>query len=263
MTQDDLIYFKSWFADYTRSYYSNDKEDQKNILLKVEHTDNVCGNIARIARGSSLDDNQTMLAEAVALFHDVGRFSQYTKYKTFRDAISINHGLLGSKILIEEKVLQRLPGDEQQLIIQAVKYHNAFAIPTLPDNKTISFLKLIRDADKLDIFRVFIKYYESPVEERASATAFSMPDTPEYSHIMLACIMNNHVASYATIRNENDFKLMKLSWIYDLHYKESVRLLVENNYMNRIIDKLPCTEDIRAAIIVLREYVRQRLSNGE
>ena len=263
MTQDDLIYFKGWFADYTRSYYTSDREDQKNILLKVEHTDNVCRNIVAIAEGSSLEGNQVRLAETVALFHDVGRFRQYTKYKTFRDALSINHGLLGSKILIEEKVLQRIPGDEQKLIIQAVKFHNAFAIPTVLDSKVVLFLKLVRDADKVDIFRVFIKYYESPREERASATAFGLPDTPEYSKLMLSCIMNKHVASYSNIRTENDFKLMKLSWVYDMHFKESVRLLQERNYVNGIIGKLPQTEDILAAMEVFREYISQRLYSGQ
>ncbi|MBI5665550.1 MAG: HD domain-containing protein [Nitrospirae bacterium] len=263
MTQDDLIYFKSWFADYTRSYYSPDNEDQKNILLKVEHTDNVCRNIVKIAEGSSLDGNQVRLAEAVALFHDVGRFRQYTKYKTFRDSISLNHGLLGSRILVEEKVLQRLPVDEQQLIIQAVKFHNAFAIPTVLDSEVVLFLKLIRDADKVDIFRVFIEYYESPVEKRASATAFRMPDVPEYSKVMISCIINKHVASYSNIRSVNDFKLMKLSWVYDMHFKESVRLLQERNYVNSIINKLPQTEDILAAAQVLREYISQRLNSDE
>lgn len=263
MTQDDLIYFKSWFADYARSYYSSDREDQKNILLKVEHTENVCRNIVAIAQGSSLGDNQVRLAEAVALFHDVGRFRQYTKYKTFRDAISINHGLLGSKILFGEKVLQRLPGDEQQLIIQAVKFHNAFAIPTVIDSNVVLFLKLVRDADKVDIFRVFIKYYESPEEERASATAFGLPDSPEYSKLMLSCLMNKHVASYSNIRTENDFKLMKLSWVYDMHFNESVKLVQKRNYVNSIINKLPQTEDILAAAEVLKEYISQRLNSDE
>jgi hypothetical protein len=263
MTQDDLIYLKSWFADYTKAYYSADAEDQKNILLKVEHTDNVCRNIVAIAEGSSLAGNQIKLAEAVALFHDVGRFRQYTRYKTFRDAISLNHGLLGSKILIEEKVLQRLPVDEQQLIIQSVKFHNAFAIPATLDSDVVLLLKLIRDADKVDIFRVFIEYYESPVEKRASATAFRMPDTPEYSEVMLSCIMNKHVASYSNIRTENDFKLMKLSWVYDMHFKESVRLVQERNYLDSIINKLPQTEDILAAAEVLREYISQRLNSDE
>ncbi len=263
MTQEDLIYFKGWFLDYTRSYYSSDQEDQKNILLKVEHTYNVCSNIAGIAGASSLNGNQIRLAETVALFHDLGRFPQYAKYKTFRDAISVNHGLLGAKTLIKQNVLRDIPEDEQQLITQAVKFHGAFAIPSMLNGDTVLFLKLIRDADKVDIFRVFIEYYESPEEDRASATAFRVPDSPEYSKVMLACILNKRVASYTNIRTENDFKLMKLSWVYDMHFKESIRLLEERNYTNKIIDKLPQTDEIHSAVAVLRKYITDRLNDGK
>ena len=262
MTKDDLIFLKNWFSAYTESFYSADDEDQKNILIKVDHTVNVCRNILEIAKGLSINDNDIRLAEAVALFHDVGRFPQYAKYKTFRDADSISHGRLGSKTLIKENVLCRLPDKEQQIIIQAVKFHGAFSIPSTLNGDTVLFLKLIRDADKVDIFRVFIEYYESPAEERASATAFGVPDTPEYSKIMLSRIFNKEIASYSDIKSENDFKLMKLSWVYDMHFKESIRLLLDRDYLNRIIDKLPQTEEIGSAMTFLRQYISERLDNG-
>lgn len=262
MTEDDLTFLKNWFSDYTKSFYSDDEEDQKNIMIKVDHTRNVCRNILEIAKGTSISDNNIRLAEAIALFHDVGRFPQYAKYKTFRDADSISHGRLGAETLVEEKVLGRLPDEEQQVIIQAVKFHGAFSIPKTLNGNTFFFLKLIRDADKLDIFRVFIDYYESPVEERASATAFGVPDTPEISEAMLSRILNKEIASYSDIRTENDFKLMKLSWVYDMHFDESIRLLQERNYLNSIIDKLPQTDEIESAIAVLRQYISERLNNG-
>jgi len=263
MTEKDLQFFKAWFSDFTKSYYSSDTEDQKNITLKVEHTHNVCKNIIEIAQGSSFSETQIRVAEAIALFHDMGRFPQYTRYKTFRDAVSVNHGLLGSKILIQENVLLSLPSYEQQLIIQAVKFHNAFAIPPVLNDETILFLRLIRDADKVDIFRVFLEYYESPKQDRASATALGVPDTPEYSAVMLSCILKKQVASYSNIKTENDFKLMKLSWLYDMHFKESVKLMRKNNYIDRIIDKLPQTDEIKSAMATLKDYLSDRLNTTD
>lgn len=261
MTDSDLTYLKGWFSDYTKSFYSSHEEDQKNIMLKVEHTHNVCRNIIEIAKRSSLSDDRTRIAEAIALFHDIGRFSQYAEYKTFRDADSVSHGRLGSQTLMKENVLRGLPDNEQHLIIQAVKFHGAYSIPTMMNGDTVFYLKLIRDADKIDIFRVFIEYYESPVQERASATAFGVPDTPECSKVMLSCIFNKKIASYSDIKTENDFRLMKLSWVFDMHYKESVRLLQERDYMNMIIEKLPQTEEIREAVTILRQYVSERLGD--
>ncbi len=262
MTDNDLRYFKSWFDDYTRSFYSSDTEDQKNIILKVVHSHDVCRNIVRIAEGSSLSSGQIRAAETVALFHDIGRLSQYAKYKTFRDALSVNHGLLGSKVLKSNNILRNLSDKEQQLIINVVKFHNAFAIPKLLDEDAVLFLKMVRDADKIDIFRVFLEYYESPAEERASATAFRVPDSPEYSGIMLSCIIDRKVASYSNIRTENDFKLMKLSWVYDMNFRESIKMLKEKDYIRKTVEKLPQTDEIMEAMEVMHEYMAQRLKDG-
>lgn len=259
MTEDDLEYFKNWFSEYTKSFYSSNEEDQRNIALKIEHTRNVQKNILQIAEGLSLSKERRRIAETVALFHDIGRFPQYAEYKTFRDAISLSHGLLGKKTLIAERVLDRLSEDERELICRAVNFHGAFSIPTTFNRDTVFFLKMVRDADKIDIFRVFLEYYDSPPEERASATAFGVPDKPEYSKIMLASLHNKEGASYMHIRTENDFKLMKLSWIYVLCFDESVRLLHDRGLIRKMISKLPQTDEIKAALDVLRGYVKERL----
>ena len=259
MKQDDLDFFKKWFSDYCKSFYSSDIEDQKNIHLKEQHTSDVCENIIRIADGLSLSNSMRILAEAIALFHDIGRFPQYAKYKTFRDSISVNHGLLGARILLEEKILQNLAESEQELIIQAVRLHNAFAVPKLEKKDIVFFIKLVRDADKLDIWRIFIEYYEGPRQDTASAIGLGLPDIPEYSGDILSCLYRKEVASLSKIKTFNDFKLLQLSWIYDLNFKPSFRLLSERDYIDRTVSNLPQTEDILNASLSLKEFVRRRI----
>ncbi len=261
MTEEDLIALKGWFDTYTKSFYSSNEEDQKNIMLKIDHTKNVCKDIIGIAGGASLDENQKKIAEAIALLHDIGRFPQYAKYKTFRDAISTNHGRLGMKTIVEKKVLCNLPDREQQVITRVVNFHGAFTIPSVLDEDELLFMKLIRDADKVDIFRVFLEYYESPEEDRASATTFGVPDTPEYSEVMISSILNRQAAAYSKIKTENDFRLMKLSWVYDMHFNESIRILQSRNYINRIIELLPQTDSVKSAAACVRDYILERLSN--
>lgn len=262
MTQDDLNFFKKWFSDYCKSFYSYNIEDQKNISLKEEHTFHVCKNIVTIAERLSLNNNQILLAETVALFHDIGRFPQYAKYKTFKDSISVNHGLLGSQTIIEEMVLQRVPDNEQKIIIQSVKFHNAFSVPKKEKEDIVFFIKLIRDADKLDIWRVFLEYYESPHENKASAVILGLPDIPEYSGSVISGIYKKKMISLSTVKTLNDFKLLQLSWIFDLNFIPSFQLLSERDYIDRIIANLPQTEEIRNASIVLKEFVQQRLKEN-
>ena len=258
MTRNDLNFFKKWFSDYCKSFYSSNIEDQKNIYLKEQHTLNVCENITEIAKELSLSNDQIILSEAVALFHDIGRFPQYAKYKTFRDNISVNHGLLGAQTLLGKKILQNLPDNEQELIIHAVKFHNAFSIPKIEKEDIVFFIKLIRDADKLDIWRVFIEYYESPDENRASAVSLGLPDIPEYSEDVTSCLYKKKIVSLSKIKTLNDFKLLQLSWIYDLNFNPSFRLLLERDYIDRITVKLPQTDEIQKASILLKEFVRNK-----
>ena len=259
MIQDDLYFFKKWFSDYCRSFYSSDIEDQKNISLKEEHTFFVCKNIILISQELSLSKEQIMLAEVVALFHDIGRFPQYAQYKTFRDSISVNHGLLGAETLRKENILKALPDSEQELIIQSVKFHNAFSVPKKEEKNIVFFIQLIRDADKLDIWRVFLEFYESPHESKASAVSLGLPDIPEYSEDVLSCIYRKEIVSLGRIKTLNDFKLLQLSWIFDLNFKPSFQLLVERDYIAKIISNLPKTDEIYNASVFLMEFVQRRV----
>ena len=259
MDRNDLSYFRTWFSDYCRSFYSRNAEDQRNIILKERHTHNVCRNIVRVAEEESLTSGETLLAETTALFHDIGRFEQYARYKTFRDNISVNHATLGEKILSETGLLKILPEREQGLVLQAIRFHNAYRIPAIvaPDSRLL--LRLIRDADKLDIWRVFLEYYESPAGERASAAGLGLPDLPEYSEEILACLFEKRIALLSSLKTLTDFKLLQISWIYDINFEASVRLLEERDYINRIIKTVPQTEGIVKATVAVQNYLQNRL----
>ncbi len=259
MTEKDLQFFKNWYSEYSQSFQTSDEEDWKNLSLKITHTHHVCEHITAIARDLSLSINEILLAEAVALFHDLGRFRQYSEYKTFQDRQSKNHGLLAAITLLENEVLTGLPEQEQKLILQSIKFHNAYKIPNIFDDYSKMYLQMVRDADKLDIFRVFIKYYESPPEERASETAFGLPDTDDYSKTVMSYLNNRHTASYKSLKTENDFKLLKLSWIYGLHFNYSLRLVQKNKYINTLAGKLPQTDEIKSAVKEVENYVKEKL----
>jgi len=258
MRCNDLDAFKDWFTGYSQSFYTDDAEDRKNIDLKIRHTFLVCENAVRISQEEHLSDNDIMLAETAALFHDVGRFPQYSRFKTFRDSISVNHGRLGAEILLEKNILSPIPLNEQRLIINTVKFHNAFEIPSSEDRQYILFLMLIRDADKLDIWRIFAEYYEATKDKQASAVGLGLPDLPDYSKAVLSCLYEKRLATLADLKTLNDFKLMQLSWVYGLNFGHSFRLMAERAYIQKVAAALPQTEDIAGAIALLREFVREK-----
>ena len=252
----DLDAFKDWFTEYSRTFYTDNAGDSKNIDLKVRHTFLVCENTIRIARDEQLGENDIMIAETAALFHDVGRFLQYSRYKTFRDSISVNHGRLGAEILREKHVLSQVPLQEQEWIINTVTFHNAFEVPSFDDHKKTLFLRLIRDADKLDIWRVFAEYYQSPEDEQPSAVGLGLPDRPDYSKAVLTCLYEKKTATLAGLKTMNDFKLLQLSWVYGVHFRHAFRLMAERKLIHQISATLPQTEEIAGAIAIIEEFVK-------
>ncbi len=258
MNQPELQNLKKWFSEYCRSFYSSDPRDQKNISTKEEHTYRVCANMTEIARHLGLDEDRTALAEAIALFHDVGRFLQYQRYRTFRDSISANHATLGAGVLVKQNALGGLPDRERKLILRAVTLHNVFTLPGGIDEEDLLLVKMVRDADKLDIWRIFIDYYACKDEERASAVGLGLPDIPDYSRDVMASLFQRQMVRLSDLRTLNDFKLLQLAWIFDLNFVRSLQLILERRIIDQIAATLPKTEDIRDAVDLIKTYVDGR-----
>ena len=142
---------KEIFLKYT------DRYDQSNgkIHLKIVHTLAVAEVMDRLTKSLSLTEKQCELAYICAIFHDIGRFEQVRRYDTFLDHLSVDHAQLGCEVLEENGFLKELSTKEQEIILTAIRNHNRFRIEEGLDEETLLFCKLIRDADKCDIFRVF------------------------------------------------------------------------------------------------------------
>ena len=142
----------SWMDAYMKSFHTDDEEVMQGIRIKELHTGYVTSIAVQLAKHLQLSEHDVELAEIMGLFHYVGRFRQYSLYKTFNDAESEDHADLGLKVLSELDFMKKLaPGDEA-LVRFAIGRHNKKEIGPVPSEKALLFAKLLRDADKLDIY---------------------------------------------------------------------------------------------------------------
>ncbi|HEY6837917.1 MAG TPA: HD domain-containing protein [Geobacteraceae bacterium] len=255
MTEKDFNSIRDWFTSYSRSFHTGTAEHDRNIALKEEHTARVCAIMELLAQSLHLTDNDRLLAATIALLHDVGRFEQYRRYGTFKDSASVNHAALGARIAGESDALAALSEEERELVVRSVALHNVFRVPPIADERLFLFVRLIRDADKLDIWRVFIDYYGQPEEERASAVSLGFADLPVCTPEVLEAVRHGRIANLASVRNLNDFKLLQLSWVYDLNFAPSFKLLQERGYLSRLAETLPATAEVRAAVEAARRFL--------
>ena len=85
----------------------------------------VVKNCERLANHLNLNEHDKILAQMIGLFHDVGRFYQFTVYRTFNDALSENHAKLGLKVIKDLPFMEKLSPDDFATLKFAIANHNA------------------------------------------------------------------------------------------------------------------------------------------
>lgn len=239
MKQINLNIYKKRFKDYVKEFYSDNQKIHANIILKEKHTLQVCERAKEISDFLNLSQKDRDLAYLTALFHDIGRFEQFTKYKTFADKDSVNHGTLGLEILKQENMLENLTDEYKGIITTAIKYHNCMEISPEIKEKKLLHAKIIRDADKLDIFRVLTEYYKDPVANHNQALEKPLTKIEVISEDIFNKFMNKEKIYYKEIKTLSDMKILRLGWIYDLNYEYSIEYVKDKGYLELIYNSLP------------------------
>jgi hypothetical protein len=252
MNLDELKYFKKWFAHYIAGYYTGDPVHDQPVKLKQHHTERVCKEIVMLGQALHLPAQDMLLAETMALFHDVGRFEQYAVHGTFKDSSSENHAALGIRELTKHQVLSVCTDEEQFLIEKAIGYHNVRSLPEADDERCLFFARLLRDADKLDIWRVFIDYYGHQNKEPNSTIVLGLPDKPVCSPEILKAFREQRMADLKDMKTLNDFKLLQISWVYDLNFSPTVWAVRERHYVERIAAYLPKTKQLQQILSIVK-----------
>lgn len=254
---------KDWFVSYLKSFKYTDIESQQNIDIKREHTERVIEEILDLGKKIGLNEHELNLAEIIALLHDIGRFEQYDRYKTFSDRKSENHAELGIKILNQHGVLNGLDKHLQELILCSVKYHNLPALPGEETEACLFFSRLIRDADKLDIWRVVTEYYNRRNGKRNAALELELPEMPGISAEVYNSLMNKQIVDSRYVKNINDIKLLQAGWIFDINFEPTLTCIINRHYMESLRDVLPKMKEITDVFDTIGSYIEDRKKKSQ
>ncbi len=260
MKKEDIIFFHSWFDNYVKPFCSIEGDMLMNMLQKRSHTKRVCDMVAELGSLLKLDEQKMFIAETIALFHDVGRFEQLRRYKTYNDTDSENHALLSVKVLEREGVLECLSSEERRLVTAAVRQHNAYTLPEDMSGDALFFSRLIRDADKLDIVWVEIDYFTNRDMEPNSAMEWGFPDTGSCTPGLISDILANRCLRKERLKTQDDIKLMMLGWVFDFNFTASLKIFSDQKYLERLITFLPDNGEISKVRSHIESFVADTLS---
>ncbi len=217
-----------------------DKYRDKELLgfnLKVIHTYNVMNNARIIATKLNLEEEDIYLAELIGLVHDIGRFEEITSLEQF-DSIGFDHASYGIRILFEDNLIREFIEEEDydEIIKVAVNNHSRLSIQDGLDDRALLHLKIIRDADKLDNFRV---KKEEKIEVIFLGRVKNREDleNSKLSDKVYEAVKNEKCVDINDRVTVLDYWVCVLAFIFDLNFKESYEIVKDNNYINILIDR--------------------------
>lgn len=216
------------FLEYVKNFEIDGKLPEMMELKKI-HTFKVVEASSIISERENFSQEARHSSIIAATLHDVGRFEQLKKYGTFQDSKSIDHAVFSHDIVVKEGWLDDDP--RREAILKAILYHNRRELPEGLDELTSLTAKCVRDADKLDIFRVLEELIANSRwrEDRSAFWNLAIYEKPNPE--VVDAISRGESVDYQAIKSLADFILIQVGWIKnDLYFSSSRSLAMERRH---------------------------------
>lgn len=251
----DIAKAKITFKDFLDEY--KDKSDL-GFELKIVHTYHVAENAKKIAQELKLSKEDIELAELIGILHDIGRFEELKITKEL-NSVKFDHAGHGSKMLFEKDMIRKFIEDSQydNIIKKAIENHSRLKTEENLDERTLLHSKIIRDADKIDNYRVkkdekIEAIFPKRVNKKEDMEESKLSDKVYNTILDKKCVdIHDRVTPL-------DFWVCILAFTFDLNFDVSYKIIKENDYINVLIDRFQYKdEDTKNKMEKIREIINE------
>ena len=237
----------------------------EKIKMKQLHSIRVMKICEKIAKEINLNKEEINLAKLIGLLHDIGRFKQYEKYKTYIDRESFDHGDYGEIMLKKDNHIEKFIEDKKyiEILLKAIKNHNKYKIQEGLKEEELKYAKLIRDADKIDILYEATDIFWSNIEEKNQMENSTISEETEKQFFQEV-----NIKSRGSNETKADNLVKIISFIYDINYKASLKIIKEEKYIDKIIDRFEfkdkeTKEKMIKVRIKAKEYIEKSIKDDK
>ena len=212
------------FENYVKQY------DMNNVNVKMRYFHSL--KVMEIARDLAIktgyfNEEEIVVCELIGLFHEIANFDSVNSYRVneqFED-----DSLKTIDVLFKQGLIKDITSNSNynDIIKTSILSYNKDDLPTDIDSKTRVFCKIIKDAHRIDMFRIALNYpyFDMHID--------NFPSAMVYDQFKLFRFINSKMTE-----NDSDEVLAILSNVFALNLKYSYEILKESNYINGVIDML-------------------------
>ena len=233
------------FMEYVRSF----DVSCKSINRKINHSLRVSEICKKIAISLNLNYELIELAAFIGLVHDIGRFKQWEIYHTYNDLKSVDHAMVGIKILFDNNLIKKFIVDNKyyDIILNAIKCHNEYILDCGLDEDSLIMSKILRDADKIDIL-----YMIANGEIKIEKPSLDITQEVIYEFLQKKCINNKY------LNTESDKILLRFALVFDLNYSFSLNYVLNNDCLKLIYKRLENKKVIKPYYEFAQKYLKEK-----
>jgi len=247
---------KNKFLNYVETF---DETDER-ISLKKLHSKNVACLCEDIAESLYLEQHDKDLIWTAGLLHDIGRFAQAST-NTYIDSLENDHANLGADFLYNDCNLESFVGeiskDDRLMLWLAIINHNKLSSETLSEKQEM-MCNIVRDADKLDFFRIFTVNSFEVVHESSR----EIIEQSTISDVVANAFFEHKTIDFATRKTPADIFISNIALPFGLVFPYSMKRALSDGYVQRIIDFEFKNEETQKIYSRMRMEMLEYLSIG-
>ena len=245
------------FNEYLITIKSALNNDNPTIEKTLLHTKRVVENINILADYLELSENEKHVAEIVAQFHDIGRL--WLLLPENSQTKITDHAEASVEYLKTCQAFVQLDETTQNIVIHVVKNHNKPDLPRKDGEAILFYVRLLRDADKLDAWRSTAEYIARKDGKTKIALELSLSEKPVVSPLICKTILNGNIPVKSEIITCNDFIIFRMAWIFELHFKKSFQILNQKQYIRKLYDSLPKNDNVIEIYRMIRIHIENHI----
>ena len=227
---------KKAFEAFIRQFDTTDPK----IALKIRHTYGVMDACDFLAKEMHLSETDHQLALLIGLLHDIGRFEQLTRFNSYDDNL-LSHAQCGLEVLfgVEAGNIRAFIETDayDEIIYHAIKNHSEFKIDPNLSGQMLLHAQIIRDADKLDNFRVKT---EDSIPAMLDVTEEELGQEA-VTDAIFQCFCDHRLILKSDRKTHMDMWISYLAFIFDFNFSASFKFVLEHDYISKNIDRIPYT----------------------
>lgn len=239
----DLELVKKKFDEYVSNY----DRTNKDINYKIIHSYKVMELMKDLAIRLNLDDKEVVVAQIIGLLHDIGRFEQINKFNKVLDVGTCDHADESCKYLFDEGHIRDFIIDDSydKEICHAIKNHNKKEM-----KEDYLFSKMIRDMDKVDIYRVEAINYD-----------FCF-NAEEITDEVIKEFSDKKLVTNENIKSDSDQTIGALALIFDINFDESFDILAETDNFSLFVSTINVDKGSQRLFDKLKEICIDKINEG-